>query len=121
MNVRNLFVTVKIKMGMTDAEMHQLAFIDSLNKVRVDVNRRYLKTYTELSTSDIDANTDMAWESYFDNAIHSGVKYYIQRDGGYSGEPDPTAKENYYDDLRKAMTAALSDADSMQTRTQPEA
>ena len=119
MKVRDLWVTTKINQGLSDAEAHKLVFIDALNKVRIDVNRRYKESYSELTTAAISANTDLEWEDYFDNAVKSGVKYYLQRDGATSGEPDPTAKDFYYEDLRKAMAPAMTAADSMPTRTQP--
>jgi hypothetical protein len=117
MNVAELYAEMLTTTGSMNTQETEKAFLMSLKKVVGDLN---VKLKEQIIAPDRITNTDVGFEDYCDNVFHPGVKFYMQRDGGWAQDPDSESYTFYQKQLSQVIASAITANDNFLTRSQRE-
>jgi hypothetical protein len=115
MKTSELYAEMLTTLGAANTQETEQTFLMSLKKVVGDLNQK-LKTEIVAPTQ-VDGS-DIGFEDYCDNTFHPGVKFYMQRDGAWSQDPDQESYAFYQRQLRSVIGSAIASDDSYLIRNQ---
>ena len=115
MKTDELYSEMLTTMGAMNSPETEKTFLMSLKKVVSDLNRKLKEEIVAPTRVD---SSDIGFEIYADNVFHSGVKFYMQRDGGWAQDSDTESYQFYQQQFRAVIGWAISANDSFKTRNQ---
>ena len=116
MKVDELYAEILATTGSMNSPDTEQIFLMSLKKVVNDLNRR-LKEH--VIAPEYISPAEIGFPEYCDNVYHPGVKFYMQRDGGWAQDPDTESYSFYEQQLRRVIGYAISEDTDFPTRNQP--
>jgi len=115
MNLADLYEDVLSTMDAANTPETERSFLSALKMVVNDLNGR-LKTSIVAPT--YVTTVEIGFEDYCDNVFHSGVKFFMQRMGGWAQDPDTESYNFYQAELRKVIGRAIDASEDFTTRNE---
>jgi len=115
MNLADLYDEILTTTTGANTPETEKTFLAALKYVINDLNGRLKES---ISAPTYVSNTDIGFESYCDNVFHAGVKYHMQRLGGWAQDPDTESWNFYQAQLRKVIGRAIDAETDFPTRNQ---
>ena len=113
MNLLDLYEEMGQTMGGGQTSAFEAGFLRALKKVIHDLNMRLGE---EIKTPEYIESQDIGFPEYCDNVFHPGIKFYMQRAGGWAQDPDTESRQFYEIELRKVIGHAIYQDDDFVTR-----
>lgn len=115
MNLLDLYADVQSALGAAATQSFENSFLRALYKVVHDLNLKLGESI--VSPSQI-ISQDIGFEDYCDNVYFPGIKFYLQRGGGWAQDPDTESVQFYERELRKVIGHKMYADDTFATRNE---
>lgn len=115
MNLADLYDDILTTTNGANTPDTEKAFLSALKMVINDLNGRLKESVVAPTYV---SSVDIGFEDYCDNVFHAGVKYWMQRFGGWAQDPDTESYNFYQAELRKVIGRAIDADDDFTTRNE---
>lgn len=115
MNLADLYDDICTMTNAAKTPETERSFLSALKMVINDLNGRLGE---DIATPEYVDVVDIGFEDYCDNVFHAGVKYFMQRLGGWAQDPDVESFNFYQAELRKVIGRAIAADSDFTTRNE---
>jgi len=113
MKTDELYADVQRAIGAMSTRNFETAFLGALKYVVQDLNAKLL---LEIDVPEEVTSDEIGFPWYCDRVFFPGMKFYMQRQGEWAGEPDSESFQFYQQQLRATVGSAILENEDFATR-----